>query len=272
MSMLVSDLPESKMKLGGLLCLIGGLLGTIINLLIFLYSYPIVQVRYAEKNMLDELQIVPGSFPNMNDVGIIAGILFLVAAYGYYNRKSWSFSLSMIAATTGLLGGWMCFLFPLMASEAPLFLSIFIPNLIIWLLLVIKVRPTVRKIWILGLLAGMALVLNFMNGIEVIKMLANESTAGMPILLVVQKLNWIAAIGFGVASLGFIFDYKWAVPVAIGGGLLAILAGTPLAFTAEEIDPLFLFGPILSAILLLYFLAKGNKVWTNLNTSKAVKG
>jgi len=248
---------DARMRTGGILAIIGGLLCTVVNLLIFLYSYPIVQERYIAKGMVDELEIVPSIFPTMTGIGVLAGILFFVAAYGFFAQKTWGWPLAVIAATGGLLAGWMCFLFPLMAGEAPLFLSIFLPNLAIWLVLVLHVHQVERKFWVLGLLAGMAFVMNFMNGIEVIKMLVNEQA---PILLVVQELNWVAAIGWGLCSLALVFKRSWGVPVGIGAGILALVAGTPLAFVSATIDPLFLFGPIISLGLLIYFLVYGQKV------------
>lgn len=209
--------------------------------------------------MLDELEIVPVIFPTMNGVGVLAGIAFFVAAYGFFSKKAWAWPLAVIAATGGLLAGWMCFLFPLMAGEAPFFLSIFLPNLVIWLLLVLYVHPVERKYWVLGLLAGMAFVMNFMNGIEVIKMLVSVKA---PILLVVQKLNWVAAIGWGLCSIAIVFKRPWGVPIGIGAGFLALIAGTPLAFVSESIDPLFLFGPIIAAGLLIYLLINGRKLWS----------
>lgn len=254
----MSTLADSKMKTGGLLALIGGILGTLVNLWIFVSVFPGLGERYAAKGLNDELQIMPKIFPYMNDIGTIAGIVFFVAAWGFFAKKDWAWNVAMVAATGGLMGGWMCFLFPLMAGEPPLFLSIFIPDLIIWLLLVLHVRPTQRKFWVLGLLAGMAFVLNFMNGIEVVKMLV---TKNHPLLLVVQKLNWVAAVGFGLSSLGLVFYRKWSLPIGIGAGILAIMAGFPLAFLADKIDPLFLFGPIAALLLLIYFLLYGNKIW-----------
>ena len=145
----------------------------------------------------------------------------------------------------------------------PLFLIVFLPNLITYLLLLTYVRKVDGKIVLVSLISGMAYVMVFMNGIaSTDKIILKRGD----IFIAVQRINWIAAVGWGVFTVALVTRQKWTVPVGLGAGLLTLTAGIPLAVaTTLEAGRFSMFspGPMLAALLLLVlFVPAGNRMVT----------
>ena len=85
---------KDKQLLGGILATIGALMGIIGHFILFLNWYHIgMSAESAEPGCEILLKYI---HPALTDVGIFAGILFLVSAYGFFTKKSWAFLLSVI--------------------------------------------------------------------------------------------------------------------------------------------------------------------------------
>lgn len=248
-------------KVGGSITLLGGLLGTIGTVNFFMQSYhSVIQANLDIKN-LGGAKMLTGVFPAMNDLGVLAGVAFLVASYGFFAKKRWAWLVAILAATAGLLSSWMGIVFPLMVQQTPKFALIFLPDLVLWLILVLYVRPTKLKIAATSLIYGIAFVLNFMNGVAAMKMMLGTHK---PIFFATQQLNWLAAICFGIFSIAILFRKSWGVPVAVAGGLLAAIGGLPLSrLNAGDADgaSLFFIGPTVALVLTLALIIWGNKLW-----------
>jgi hypothetical protein len=108
---------------------------------------------------------------------------------------------------------------------------------------------------LLGLLLGMAWVFCLMNGIA---SLSRIITIGKPFYVFVQRLHWVAMLGWGVATVGILMKPKeWMRVVGLSAGVLEIVIGFPLAYlTAIELGrfSLFSLAPICSTILVVLFV------------------
>ena len=83
-------------------------------------------------------------------------------------------------------------------------------------------------------------------------------TIGDHIFVIVQRLNWIAAIGWGVVTGSVLIKPKaWARVLGLAAGFLELVVGIPLGVSttiAMGRFSMFSLGPILSFILLVIFL------------------
>lgn len=259
---------EKKALTAGLVMLVGGLIALIGNLYLFLTSYPELIKGYKEAKNLPGVKIVTWLLPAMSDIIMIAGIALIIASIGYFMKKSWAFFVALIAVVLGLLGTWMALVWPLMISYTPRYVPIFLTFLAIWCVLLLYVKRVDYKIFILSTLGGIAMVLNFMNGVASLNKLVGsimQSGNASPLFVVTQQLNWIAAIAWGVFAVAVIYKRHWALVMAIGGGILPLISGTPLAYTnsiqTNEFS-LFWLAPAISLILLSLILFKGEKHWS----------
>jgi hypothetical protein len=109
----------------------------------------------------------------------------------------------------------------------------------------------------------MAFIFCFMNGVA---SWSRIITIGRPIFLIVQRLNWVAFIGFGVLTVGLLLRPKeWMRVLGISAALLELVVGIPLV-VATTISlgrfSLFSFGPIMALVILVLFLWPG--MWEKL--------
>jgi hypothetical protein len=203
----------------------------------------------------DEGIIVEYVFPVLSDIGIIAGVLWAVAAYGFGRRRPWAWSLAVIANVMALQGSFFPMIPPLTRDLPPVTGLIFVPNLVFYFGLLWFVRRVDWRTMAVGLFSGIAMVMSFMNGVASTNRLI---VTGMPLFVVVQRLSWVAAAGWGVFTAGLLIKpAEWVRMVGIGAGLLAVSVGLPLGLSAA-IEAggfsMFLPAPLLSlglAVLLL---------------------
>jgi hypothetical protein len=109
----------------------------------------------------------------------------------------------------------------------------------------------------------MAFIFCFMNGVA---SWSRIITIGADIFVLVQRMNWIASIGFFVVTVGVVLRPKeWMRVVAMCAGLLELVVGIPLV-VATTISlgrfSLFSFGPIMAMVLSVLFIWPG--VWERL--------
>jgi hypothetical protein len=249
---------EENRKLGGLLGIIGGLMGIIGHTFIFMNWYVVgMHTESAEPGCEILLKYVN---PAMSDLGMIAGVLFLVSAYGFFTKKIWAFLLSVVAIVLALQGAWFVNVPFMAAGLPPVYFLLFWPYLILYFLIILLVGK--RTLWhtLLGLLLGMAWVFCLMNGIA---SLSRIITTGMVFFTFVQRLHWVAMLGWGVVTVGMLMKPReWMRVVGLSAGLLEIVVGYPLAYiTALQLGrfSLFALAPICSTVLVVLLLIPG--VW-----------
>jgi len=252
---------EIRERLGGILTLIGGLVGIIGTMLLFMSWYqPAMAAEAAEPGCEILLKTL---MPALGDVGIIAGVIYLLSAYGFFTHRSWAFKLAVVANVLALQGGFFLNV-PFMAADLPpVYFAIFFPNVVLYFLIM---RLVGRLSWsriLLGLGTGIAFVLCLMNGIA---SWSRIITIGAPIFMLVQRLHWVAMLGWGVVTVGILLRPRdWMRILAIGAAVTELVVGIPLA-QATTIQlarfSLFSLAPILSLILLVICLWPG--LWTRL--------
>lgn len=252
---------RDRNRWAAVLSLVGGILGVVATYLIFMAWYgPARTAEAAEPGCEILLKYL---MPALSDFGILAGVLYLVAAYGFFGSRGWAFPVAVLANVLALQGSWFINV-PMMAADLPpVYFIIFWPNLLLYFLFMrwIGGRSWSRTLLALG--TGMAFIFCFMNGVA---SWSRIITIGKEIFVIVQRLNWVAFIGFGVTTVGIMLHPKeWMRVVGIAAGLLELVVGVPLVVaTTLSLGrfSLFSFGPIMSLILLVLFLWPG--MWPRL--------
>jgi hypothetical protein len=254
---------ERNEKLGGIVATFAGLMGIIGHFVLFLNWY--VRGMHAESAEPGCEILLKYINPAMADLGIVGGVIFLVSAYGFFNKKNWAFLLSAIAIVLSLQGAWFINVPFMAAGMPPVYFILFWPFLIIYFLLMIPVGKLTWSRTLVGLLTGMAWVFCLMNGIA---SLSRIITIGAPFFSLVQRMHWIAMLGWGVVTVSVLMGPKeWTWVTGFTAGLLEIVVGFPLAFvTGQELGrfSLFALAPICCLILVAILLWPGGvwKRWT----------
>jgi hypothetical protein len=272
---------KQQNKLGFVLALIGAFLGIVGTFVLFTQWYDAMMVAEVEAGRPDEELIVMFIIPFLSDLGIIAGVLWAVAAYGFWSDNRWAWPVAVVASVLALQGSF----FPMIPAASrdlpPVFGIIFVPNLIIYVILLLYVGKVDKKIFIFSLFAGIAFVLSFMNGVastdrilvtfgaDSEQAIVSENAEGEeeeilvseeyhPLYVAVQRLNWLASIGWGVFTIWLILKPReWVRVVGMAAGLLEVVVGIPLG-TATMIEfghfSMFFPAPILSLILVVILM------------------
>ena len=249
---------EKNHKLGIVVSLIGSLLGIIGHFLIFQnWYFRGMAADSAEEGCEILLKYI---HPALTDLGILAGVLFLVAAFGFYLKQYWAWILSVLAIVFALQGSWFINVPYMAAGLPPVYFSIFFPYLILYFVLLRGVGKEPWNKTLLALLAGLTFVLTFMNGVS---SLSRIITIGAPIFIMTQRLHWIAMVGYGVITVGIILKPRqWMWVTGIVASVLELVVGIPLALeTMRELGrfSLFSLAPIGCLIFLVVLLWPG--VW-----------
>ena len=255
-------------KLGGIMAIIGALLGIIGTYLIFFNWYtPALTAEAAEPGCEILLKVL---MPALSDFGILAGVLYAVSAYGFFMAAGWAFPLVVIANVMALQGSWFINVPFMAAGMPPIYFTIFFPNV---LLFFIFMRSVGRVPWsrtLLAMVVGMAFIFCFMNGVA---SWSRIITTDLHIFVAVQRLNWVAFIGWGVVTVGILIrPSEWQRILGLIAGTLELVVGIPLAIaTTIELSrfSMFSLGPIFSLILVAVFLWPG--LWAQL-TETPVEG
>src|SRR4030065_303062 len=123
---------KTNSRLGGILATISALMGVIGHFVIFLKWYQVgMQAPSAEPGCEILLKYV---HPALADLGIFAGVLFAVSAYGFFTKKNWAFLLSVIGIVLALLGSWFINVPYMAAGLPPIYFPLFWPYLLIYFL------------------------------------------------------------------------------------------------------------------------------------------
>jgi hypothetical protein len=248
-------------KLGGFLAIFGALIGIVGHYALFLNWYRIgMAAESAEPGCEILLKYI---HPTLADLGILAGVLFAVSAYGFFTKARWGFLLSMIAITLALLGSWFINVPYMAAGLPPIYFTLFWPYLILYFLFARGVGRVSWSITLLALLTGLAYITCFMNGVSSTSRII---TIGSPLFVLVQRLHWAAMIGWGVVTVGILLKPKeWMRVLGLVSGSIELAVGIPLAYaTAINLGrfSLFALAPIISLVLVVLFLSPN--MWSRL--------
>jgi len=252
---------KTNARLGGILASIAALIGIIGHYVLFMNWYRIgMTTDSAEPGCEILLKYI---HPALADVGILAGVIFAISAYGFFTRSKWAFFLSIVAITLALLGSWFINVPYMAAGLPPVYFTLFWPYLILYFLFLRGVRKISWSISLLALFTGLAYITCFMNGVSSTSRII---TIGAPIFVLVQNLHWVAMIGWGVVTVGIILKSReWMRVVGLISGSLELVVGIPLAYaTAVSLGrfSLFAIAPIVSLVLVVLFLWPG--MWARL--------
>ena len=256
---------KMNMRLGGILASIAAVIGILGHFILFMNWYRVgMAAESAEPGCEILLKYI---HPALADLGILAGVIFAVSAYGFFTRAKWAFSLSIIAITLALLSSWFINVPYMAAGLPPVYFSLFWPYLILYFLFLRGVGKVSWSITLLALLTGLAYITCFMNGVSSTSRII---TIGSPLFVLVQRLHWVAMTGWGVVTVGLILKPKeWMRVVGLVSGSLELAVGIPLAYaTAVSLGrfSLFALAPIVSLILVVLFLWPN--MWARLTGSE----
>jgi len=146
---------------------------------------------------------------------------------------------------------------------------LFVPYLIIYFLLMLTVQKLSWKSTLLALVTGICYIFCWMNGVS---STSRMITHGNDIFVLVQKLHWVAMIGWGIVTAGILIKPReWQRALGLVSGLLELIVGIPLTIaTAMDLGRFSLFGlaPILSLALIVALVIPG--FWKKWTTNKAL--
>jgi hypothetical protein len=259
---------KEKSKVGAAISLIGAILGIVVIYASFLQVYdPIMASEMAEgraggEGIADGVSISKYVMPFVNDIGIIGGVLWAVSAYGFIKREEWAWPTAILANVLSLLSFFM--LIPAMSRGiSPIYAIVFIPNIIAFFILLVYVRKIDPKIIAISMVAGMAYVMAFMNGVAATDQILS---GGGTLFVVGQRINWIASIAWGCFVIALLTRKNWALQLGLSAALLTLVAGIPLGVVIARESAkfsMYFLAPILALFLKISFvLPKSNKKFT----------
>jgi hypothetical protein len=252
---------KNKNLLGGILAIIGALMGIVGHIVLFMHWYRIgMGAESAEPGCEILLKYI---HPLLADVGMLGGVLFAVSAYGFFTKKSWAFFLSVVALVLALLASWFINVPYMAANLPPIYFPLFWPYVILYFLFLKAVGKISWSITLLALLTGIAYIFCWMNGVSSTSRII---TNGDPIFILVQRLHWLAMLGWAVVTVGIIIrPREWMRVVGLIAGVTELVVGIPLAYaTAQQLGrfSLFALAPISCLVLVILFVWPG--VWKRL--------
>lgn len=237
---------------------VGALLGTVFALFLFVSIYQTQVNAEVIRGASIEAVLVSLVLPALTNLAMVGGILWIISGYGFATGEAWAFPTAITASVLSILAGFFPIL-PWVSSNLgfPPTSIILATNLFFFVLLQTYVRPTERKALLLSVLAGLAYVLAFINGVAGTHyLLATDA----PIFKAVQPLNFIASFAWGVTIISVTLGKWWARPLAIGAVAASSLGGIPIAvITQIELRRPSLFWPsplVALAILLFIYLTR----------------
>ena len=240
-------------KLGGVLMLIGAVIGSVGHMLLFFKWYQIgMHAESAEPGCEILLKYI---HPFLCDLGILAGALFAVSSYGYFLKKNWASLLATIGIILALLASFFINV-PFMAADLPpVYMTLFVPYLLIFLGLCLFVEKISWRRTFVALATGIAYIFCWMNGVSSTSRII---THGDDIFVLVQRLHWVAMIGWAIVTAVVMLKPKsWIRPIVFVSALTELIVGIPLTIvTAQSLGrfSLFALAPIASLGLLVLFL------------------
>ena len=251
-------------KIGGWTAVAGAITNLTLFPLFFLLLYKVLYNAELQKQDISAFgcaMVVKWYYPAFTDFGILSGVLYVIAAYFFFEgKKQWGYTISVIAVVNGLMWSFWPMVPALDTGNPGYHAIIFVLNFIYYLLLT---RLVQKKPWprvILGMIVGMAMITSFMNGI------ANTNRAiiyhAEPIFVLGQRLNFVAGLAWMVIVITFLLWPKqpWLKAVVLATGILELIVGLPIGIDmsiTKHTFSMFLLGPIFSTITLVILLVPG---------------
>jgi hypothetical protein len=255
---------KNKNLLGGILATIASLIGIIGHMVLFMDWYQVgMHTQSAEPGCEILLKYI---HPLMADFGILGGVLFAVSAYGFFTKKNWAFFLTVVALVLALLGSWFINVPYMAAGLPPVYFILFWPYVLLYFLFLKAVEKIPWSQTLLALLTGIAYIFCWMNGVSSTSRIV---TTGAPIFMLVERLHWVAMIGWAVVTVGIIMKGKeWMRTVGIISAVTELVVGIPLAIvTAEGLGRFSLFALAPFSCLILLVLLVWPNLWQRLSRS-----
>lgn len=252
---------SKKSTLGGILSVIAAVIGLIGHFVLFnQWYFKGMHAESAEPGCEILLKYI---HPGLADLGILAAVLFAVAAYGYFTMRSWSKLVAIIAIVIALLASWFINIPFMAAGLPPAYFILFFPYLILYFVMLKVVEGLSWKRILLGMGTGLAYIFCFMNGVSSTSRII---TVGSPIFVLVDALHWVAMFGWVIITVALLIKpAEWQRVLGISAAALELAVGIPLAVvTASELGrfSLFALAPISCLILLIIFVLP--KSWDTL--------
>ncbi len=259
---------DDKYKIGAIISIIGALLGIFLVYFSFLSVYDTIMASELAEGRAGGEAISEGTsvsefvMPAINDIVLLGGALWAVAAFGFIKKENWAWSTAITANVISLLSFFM--LIPAMSRGiSPVYVFVFVPNLFSFALLLKTVRKIDTNIIIISLIAGMAYVMSFMNGVAATDQLLS---GGDNVFLVGQRLSWIAGFAWAGFVIAILNKKSYTIQLGVFAAITALIASVPLGVvnSIEEAKfSKFLYASVLSLILkLIFFLPRGNNLIT----------
>jgi len=250
---------------GGVLAAVSAIMGIVGHFVLFMNWYQIgMHAESAEPGCEILLKYI---HPAMADAGLLGSALFAVSAYGFFSQQKWAFPLAVLGIVPALLGSWFINVPFMAASLPPVYFALFWPYVVIYFLLMVFVGKVSWSRTLLGLLTGVAYIFCFMNGVSSTSRII---THGAPIFVIVQRLHFVAMIGWAIVTVGILLRPKdWMRVVGLVAGTLELTVGIPLAVvTAQQLGrfSLFALAPISCLLLIVLFVWPG--LWQRLTQVK----
>ena len=248
--------------IGGILALTGAFLGIVLHSWLFINWYDVLieaQItKYGE--IITNWKVITFILPVFTDFGILAGVAYVVSAYGFFRKSSWAYAVATVANVIALQFSFWPMIPALDTGTSPVYLLIFLPNAVIYLVLHLFVGKRSIGQVSLGLIAGMTIVTSAINGTACLNMWWMKGEA-MHILS--NRIHWIVTLSFIVITVGILLFPKkeWLRMLGFGMGFLEIVFGVPLGIIAT-IDRLakgqnvsmFLAAPVFCILLMVVFV------------------
>jgi len=150
---------------GMILTLCGGILGLTLHILFFLTWYqPLIDAEQTLYPTLMNYRVITYMLPVFTDFGILAAVLYLMSAFAFARKMDIAYALAVVANTLAINFSFWPMIPALDCGLTPIYIFIFLPNLVLYFLLHLGVgkRPFSRVL--VGLIAGMVFVTAFING------------------------------------------------------------------------------------------------------------
>ena len=254
---------KNNHKLGLIFSVVGIITGLLAMLILADMYYPNILGK-LEGARPDEAITVRIVFALLAWLGASAGALWVVVLYGFANKANWAWFYGLLAATVQILSGF----FPMIPPA-----SIGLPTPTVWVLILgfllwfgmLLIGGVQWKIITVLFVSGMAYVLTFIDGVGGISRYQTEPEGFVHGMYgTSQMVNWWGAAAWVVFILALARRKSWALPAGIFAAAMSIFGGYPVGLTdviavKQGGFSMFLVAPILSTVLLIYFLLPGTK-------------
>ena len=258
--------PEENSTLGFIIAIAGALLGIVLVYISFLKVYEPIMIsemmdgRAGGEIIADGISVSKFVMPAVNDIVLMGGALWAVAAFGFIKKEKWAWSMALVANVLSLLSFFM--LIPAISRGiSPIYVFVFVPNIIAFILLLTYVRKIDKKIIAISTVAGMAYVMGFMNGVASTDMML---AGGSTVFLIGERLSWIGTLAWASFVIALLNRKKFAIQLGLIAALVTLIAVLPVVIVtsmAEAKFSMFFLAPIFSIILKITFLLpKGNQI------------